>query len=117
MLLIAGKPHSGIAILTHKGRVSGKLYHIPIMTSPCPGGFAFALTYGKEVDWYKNLKACGFGKLKWHGVDYLLSNPRTISMQEGQRLFRRVKGTILRWIRLEDYILTDASIDGGKTKF
>jgi hypothetical protein len=111
MFLIAGKPHSGIALLTHKGRVSGKVFQIPIMAAACPGGFVFALTYGQGVDWYKNLQAAGWGRLKWHGVDYLLRNPRLINAREGQSMFRTIKGAILRVIRIENFIQTDAQIE------
>lgn len=120
-MLAAGKPRSGIALLTHRGRVSAREYQIPIMTAPSAGGFAFALTYGTEVDWYKNLKARGWGRLRWHGADFVLSNPRQISSQEGQRLFDTFKGTILRLIKLEDYILTDGYLEldphEGKTEY
>lgn len=110
MLLCAGKPRSEIALLTHRGRVSGKQYDMPIMTAPCPGGFVFALTYGLEVDWLKNLNAAGWGRLKWHGVDFELSEPVQFSMAEGQRSFSGFKGKILRLFTIQDYIQLTAEV-------
>ncbi len=97
-----------LPLLTHRGRVSGKQYDMPIMTAACPGVFVFALTYGPEVDWLKNINAAGWGKLKWHGVEYELSKPVQISTAEGQRSFSGFKGNILRLFNIQDFIQVTA---------
>ena len=50
------------ALLRHVGRRSGKTYEIPIMVWPVQDGFLIALTYGRQVDWLRNLQAAGQGR-------------------------------------------------------
>jgi hypothetical protein len=45
----------------HRGRKSGNLHRTPILAFPIIEGFDFALTYGRNVDWVKNLLAGGSG--------------------------------------------------------
>ncbi len=66
------------AVLQHVGRKSGKSYETTLLAWPVEGGFVFALTYGPEVDWYRNLRAAGRGKLFWHGKVFLIGEPETI---------------------------------------
>jgi deazaflavin-dependent oxidoreductase (nitroreductase family) len=56
------------AIVEHRGRRSGKLYRTPILAFPTTDGFVFALTYGRDVDWVKNLFANNFGFLRYNGA-------------------------------------------------
>src|SRR5438128_2213302 len=55
------------AVIRHVGRRSGKPYETTIMIWPMGDGFVIALTYGPEVDWYRNLRASGHGTLLWRG--------------------------------------------------
>ncbi len=57
LIHICGKNFGHFAILSHVCRKSGKLYRIPIIAEPLNDGFVIALTYGKKVDWYENVKA------------------------------------------------------------
>jgi deazaflavin-dependent oxidoreductase (nitroreductase family) len=56
------------AIVEHRGRKSGNLYRTPILAFPTTEGFVFALTYGRGVDWVKNLFAYDFGILRYNGT-------------------------------------------------
>ena len=87
MIHICGKRFGHFAILTHTGRKSGKLYRIPIMVEPIEGGFAFALTYGKQVDWYKNVSASGSCSIHWKNKDYHLVKPEFIDKETGLLAF------------------------------
>lgn len=70
--------------------------------------FVFALTYGTEGDWYRNITAANGGELLWDGREYCLSNPRRLDPIEGSATFGRVKGVILRRFGIRDFIETDA---------
>ena len=54
------------AIVEHRGRKSGNLYRTPILAFPTTNGYVFALTYGRDVDWVKNLFADYFGILRYN---------------------------------------------------
>src|SRR5262245_66666815 len=63
--------HRGpFALVRHVGRRSGKPYETVIMVWPTGAGFVIALTYGPNVDWYRNLVAAGGGTVYWHGRAY-----------------------------------------------
>jgi deazaflavin-dependent oxidoreductase (nitroreductase family) len=73
--LIAGWA-PGFAILTHRGRRSGKEYRIPINVFRVPGGYRFALTYGPETDWVRNVLAAGGCTIRTRRHDVMLTAPR-----------------------------------------
>jgi deazaflavin-dependent oxidoreductase (nitroreductase family) len=47
------------SIVTTVGRKSGKTYETPIIVQPTDGGFMIELTYGDQVQWYRNALAAG----------------------------------------------------------
>jgi deazaflavin-dependent oxidoreductase (nitroreductase family) len=66
------------ALLRHVGRSSGKKYEIPIMVWRLEDGFMIVLTYGRNVDWLRNLQVAGQGSLLWHKKEYTLRQPEFI---------------------------------------
>ncbi len=88
------------AVIRHVGRHSGKPYETPIIVEPIPGGVLIALTYGPEVDWYRNVLAAGHCTLLWHGNVSALEKPEPLAAQTAlpafplpERLILRVLGT------------------------
>ena len=69
------------AIIRHVGRRSGKPYETTIMVWPMGDGFVIALTYGPEVDWYRNILAAGHCTLLWHGRVYAVGKPEPIDVK------------------------------------
>jgi deazaflavin-dependent oxidoreductase (nitroreductase family) len=49
----------GFAIVTHVGRRSGKSYQTPVNVFLRDGRYVFALTYGADADWVRNVVAAG----------------------------------------------------------
>jgi deazaflavin-dependent oxidoreductase (nitroreductase family) len=103
MLKIAGIPGSPIAIVGHVGRRSQKHYQTPVIVEPADGSFVFALTYGPNVDWYRNILAAGSGTLRWHGSEYQLEKPEPIDAQAGILAFPPPLRAILQLIGPEHY--------------
>lgn len=66
------------AIIRHVGRRSGKPYETVIWVWPTREGFVIALTYGPNVDWYRNMLAAGGGTVFWHGKLYTVGKPEPI---------------------------------------
>jgi len=62
----ANLSHGTFAIIGYVGRRSGKPYETVIWVWPLEEGFVIALTYGPQVDWYRNLLAAGGGTVFWH---------------------------------------------------
>lgn len=104
LIHVAGKRFGHFAILSHVGRKSGKLYRIPIIAEPLQDGFVIALTYGKEVDWYKNIAAKGSCSLRWKNRDYLLVHPEFIDQESGLTAFPAMLRAILRKMDIQYYL-------------
>jgi deazaflavin-dependent oxidoreductase (nitroreductase family) len=103
ILRSAGSAHSPFAIVGHVGRRSGAAYNTPVIVMPVQEGLVFALTYGPEVDWYRNILAAGSCTLRWQGKMYRLEQPETLSADEGLRAFPVPLCRILRLVRKRDF--------------
>lgn len=74
---------SGIRpVLTHVGRVSGRIYRTPLDAHPVDGGFVFILVYGSRSDWVQNALAAGSATLTVDRKSIDLTSPRLISKDE-----------------------------------
>ena len=49
----------GLGVVVHRGRRSGREYQTPVNVFSSADGYVFALTYGPETDWVKNVLAAG----------------------------------------------------------
>jgi deazaflavin-dependent oxidoreductase (nitroreductase family) len=54
------------ALIRHVGRKSGRSYETPVILAVVPEGFVAELTYGENVNWYRNIVASG-GCVVVHG--------------------------------------------------
>lgn len=79
--------HGPFAIIHHIGRRSGKPYETVIWIWQMREGFVIALTYGEEVDWYRNMKAIGGGKVFWHRKLYVVGRPELIDAEKALAAF------------------------------
>jgi deazaflavin-dependent oxidoreductase (nitroreductase family) len=68
----------GFAILSHVGRVSGRTYTTPINVFKRGDRYLFALTYGSDVDWVKNVMAAGGCDMRTRGRRVKLVAPELI---------------------------------------
>ncbi len=104
MLRFAGKKRGSFAVISHRGRKSGKTYTTPIIVQPVTGGFVIALTYGPEVDWYRNLQAAGQGTLLWQNQEYAISQPETLAIETALKAFPFPFGPLLRLFGTRHFI-------------
>jgi deazaflavin-dependent oxidoreductase (nitroreductase family) len=65
----------GFGILTYRGRTSGTTYRTPINVFRRGDRYLFALTYGSDVNWVKNVLAAGGCDLRSVGRDIHLVEP------------------------------------------
>lgn len=97
-------PHSHFAVIRHVGRRSGKPYETPIIAVPWEEGFCIALTYGPEVDWYRNVLAAGGCGLFWHGREYALDKPEPLDRGTALLAFPQPLRGILRMRGTQDFV-------------
>ena len=75
----------GCGILTHIGRTSGRRYRVPIFVLRRGDDYVFALTYGSESHWVKNILAAGGSEMRVRGRDLRLVEP-AVFVDETRRL-------------------------------
>jgi hypothetical protein len=63
-----------------------------------------ALTYGKKVDWYENVRGKGGCSLRWKNRDYALVNPRFVDKEVGVMAFPAIFRAPLRKLGIEYYL-------------
>jgi deazaflavin-dependent oxidoreductase (nitroreductase family) len=72
-----------LAELEHTGRRSGRSFRTVIMAFRQQDTITIALTYGPDVDWLKNLRAAGGGRLRLGRELLELGAPRPLTTAEG----------------------------------
>jgi deazaflavin-dependent oxidoreductase (nitroreductase family) len=70
------------AVMTHRGRRSGRVYRTPINVFRRGDAYVFLLTYGADVDWVKNVLAAGSCSVRTSGHDVTLVDPELIEDRE-----------------------------------
>lgn len=70
------------AVMTHRGRMSGREYRTPINVFRRGDAYLFFLTYGADVDWVKNVLAARSCSLRTRGRDVALVDPELIEDRE-----------------------------------
>lgn len=70
------------AILTHRGRGSGRLYQTPINVFRRDSDYYFFLTYGSDVQWVKNVLAGGSCSIETRGRVVELIDPELVTDPE-----------------------------------
>jgi len=68
----------GFAMLTYRGRSSGRVYRTPINVFRRGDDFIFALTYGSSSQWVKNVLAAGRCDMQRMGRHWELVEPELI---------------------------------------
>ena len=100
--LVAGRlPLFGI--LSYLGRKSGRLYHTPLNVFKRGDGYVFALTYGSEVDWVKNVLAAGEADLRTRGRDVHLVEPQLFT-DRTRRLMPLPVRIVLRLNKVNEFL-------------
>ncbi len=79
--VFASFSYGPFAVVHHVGRRSGKPYETVIMVWPMEEGFVIALTYGPEVDWYRNILAAEGCSVFWHKKVHAVGKPEPIDAE------------------------------------
>ena len=98
----------GFGVVTHRGRRSGRVFHTPVSVFRKPDRVVFALTYGVDSDWAKNVLAAGACDLRTRGRNMHLVNPRLVH-DETRADTRPLERAILRLLRVADFLVLDVA--------
>lgn len=103
-----------LAVVHHVGRKSGRPYRTPVMAFPSAKGFAIPLTYGRDVDWARNLVAAEGGEIEQSGRRVALRNPRIVGFSAAEAQLPAAVRPVFRAMQLPGYVLLER--DAGKGK-
>lgn len=84
------------SLVRHVGRKSGRGYETPLILAVVPAGFVAELTYGANVDWYRNVVAAGGCVVVHRGKTYRVSAVEECSAECGRSAFPAPFRQILR---------------------
>lgn len=90
-------------ILTYRGRKSGREYRTPMNVFRRGDSYVFALTYGSDVDWVKNVMTAGECGLRTRGRDIRLVEPE-LFVDPKQRQMPALIRLFLRFNRVTEFM-------------
>jgi len=96
-----------LAVVHHVGRRSGRRYRTPVVAFRSAGGFVIPMTYGRDVDWGRNLRAAGGGELVQMGRRFRIRNPRIVDGNAARSRLPAAVRPVLLAAQLPGYVLVD----------
>jgi deazaflavin-dependent oxidoreductase (nitroreductase family) len=106
----------GMGVIHHTGRETGRKYRSPVMAFRSKRGFVIPMTYGRDVDWGRNIMKAGRCDLMCIGKRYTLRNPRIV---DGNAAYAHLPIGIrsaLRAANLPGFVLLDLGSTPGKKR-
>jgi deazaflavin-dependent oxidoreductase (nitroreductase family) len=104
----------GFGLVIHQGRKSGREFRTPVNVFRRGDGFTFALTYGADADWVRNVTAAGGCTLITRRVSHRLTDP-VLSTDASASDMPPVVRNILRLTRTTEYLHLRIA-DGSETE-
>jgi deazaflavin-dependent oxidoreductase (nitroreductase family) len=105
----AGRRLSPVALVTHRGRRSGRRYRTPVLAMPVDGGVVVALFYGADRDWVRNVLAAGGCTIERGGRRVELADPRLLDAGDGMTLVPLLLRPALRLLRVRHLLRLSAA--------
>ena len=96
----------GFGLVAHRGRKSGKSYRTPVNVFVRDNSYVFALTYGPQADWVRNVQAAGGCELLTRRTTVQLTAPR-IEQSDQRADLPVVVRSILQATKVHDYLILD----------
>lgn len=93
------------SLVRHVGRTSGTVYETPIMVARVPEGFIAELTYGENVNWYRNIVAAGRCELLVDGILHHVIAIEPYPTEAGRLAFGRGARIVLTLLRRREFRL------------
>ena len=108
-LAMARAGRGPFSLVRHVGRKSGKTFEAPLVLADVPEGIVAELTYGPEVNWFRNVLA-GSGEVLHKGQWYRITGVETYPTDQGIRAFGGFRSLILRILRRHDFRLLKVEV-------
>jgi deazaflavin-dependent oxidoreductase (nitroreductase family) len=103
-----------LAVVHHVGRRSGRPYRTPVVAFPSAGGFVIPMTYGRDVDWARNLVAASGGEIEQRGRRVAVRNPRIVGFGAAATRLPAAARRVFGALDLPGYVLLDRRGNAGR---
>jgi deazaflavin-dependent oxidoreductase (nitroreductase family) len=103
-----------LAVVHHVGRKSGRAYRTPVLAFASAKGFVIPMTYGRDVDWARNLLTAHCGEIEQQGRRVALRNPRIVAFGAAEKRLPPALRPAFRALDFPGYVLLDRRDDTGK---
>lgn len=101
-----------LAVVHHVGRRSRRAYRTPVVAFRSRDGFVIPMTYGRDVDWARNIVSAGGCELEQMGRRFVLRRPRVVGFGAAEPHLPALARGGLRAADLPGYVLLD--LEGRK---
>jgi deazaflavin-dependent oxidoreductase (nitroreductase family) len=96
-----------LAVVHHVGRRSGRAYRTPVVAFRGASGFVIPMTYGRDVDWARNIVSAGGCEIEQMGRRFRLRRPRIVGFEAAEDRLPALARGALRAAELPGYVLLE----------
>jgi deazaflavin-dependent oxidoreductase (nitroreductase family) len=100
---------SPFALVTHRGRRSGREYRTPVWSFRTGEGLVIPLMYGADSDWVHNVLAAGRCRVRTRGRTIEATDLRVVRGASGRELVPRAIRGPLRLMAVTEFLALSAS--------
>jgi deazaflavin-dependent oxidoreductase (nitroreductase family) len=91
------------ALISYRGRRSGKIYTLPVAIAATPDSFVIPMPF-PDAQWIRNVLAAGECQIRWNGRDWRAIKPEVISKAEGAASFGLIPRLALRLLPIDRFL-------------
>ena len=96
-----------MAVVHHVGRKTGRAYRSPVVAFRGRAGVVIPMTYGRDVDWARNVVRARGCDLAQSGRRFALRNPRIVGFDRASPRLPTPLRPFFRAANLPGYVLLD----------
>jgi len=97
-----------LAVVHHVGRKTGRAYRTPVVAFRNDAGVVIPMTYGRDVDWARNIVRARRCELERRGGRSTLRNPRIVGFDRAKRRLPAALRPLFRAANFPGYVVFDA---------
>ena len=102
---VARSGRGPFSLVRHVGRTSGRVYETPVILARVPDGFIAELTYGEQLNWYRNIVAAGHCVVIHHRREYSIEAIEPCDPTTGRAAYPQPFCMILRVLDRKEFRL------------
>ncbi len=103
-----------LAVVHHVGRKSGRPYRTPVVAFRSAAGFVIPMTYGRDVDWARNIVGADRCEIVQMGQRFSLHNPRIVGFKAAEPHLPAIARAALQAADFPGYVVLDLETEKSR---